>query len=525
MDNDSPVDFNDNVISYPGNLPTTMPSPSFKTPNFFNHMSTTPYENSVMQLEVLSLILTNTGSYKNPVIRPYQTTLNAATFNEFQNKMSQYQNVNISPKMIAGVTNNILTLRSSGEDALPISNGWNSDRFRFILMVRIHSKLGNPRVCYFSGYSEFADQSYSGLIDPEMKFHINSYTIIEEQHITTPNGASIMPRIVESSNIFRPNEIGVNNIVNYIRPNDVFQVMESSYLQNGSPNNMLSVFDTRSNYDQFTKSYRDNNYSLSYLTKLINNYTKSSRHISRQSYGDNDRLTLLSGCIDDSEARSLIENPFIKALARAYNTSYNTVNYFTLNLLTQVDPAAASKINYIAPNREAIGMMSANLDSSEWYFQDRVTIAAQTIVNSLSSLMYDLTISSIKLVSTNMVINGRPQTTLIDVKSLLNMDITPFIQEFVDRLENEIMYEMTFMNQDSYQMQLEMDIFSTARIRLSLGGSEMIPYTLPMFADTNFSPVITRDASLKNNLVEDISTMLDSIEQPTVGSASLNRVI
>jgi len=520
MDNNSSIDFNNNVVSYTPQAPVPM-----KAPNFFNHMSAMPYENSIVNLEVLSLILTNTGAYKNPVIRPYQTTLNSQTFNDFQNKMSQYQNVNISPKMIAGVTNNIITLRPIGEETLPITNGWGSDRFRFILMVRIHSKLGNPRVCYFSGYSDYADQSYSGLIDPEMRFHINSYTIIEEQHITTPNGAGIMPRIVESSNIFRPNEIGSNQIVNYIRPNDVFQVMESSYLQNGSPNNALSVFDTRSNYDQHTKSYRENNYSLSYLTKLINNYTKSARHVGRQSYGDNDRLTLLSGAIDDSEARSLIENPFIKALAKAYSTSYNTVNNFTLNILTQIDPTVASKINYIAPNREAMGMMSANLDSSEWYFQDRTTIAAQSIVTSLSSLMYDLTISSIKLVSTNMVINGRPQTTLIDVKSLLSVDITPFVQEFVDRLENEVMYEMTFMNQDSYQLQLEMDIFSVARISLALGGSQMIPYTLPMFADTNFSPVITRDASLKNNLVDDISAMLDNIEQPTVGARNLNMVI
>ncbi len=491
MDNDYPID------SY---VPTQPMVPG----NIVNMQSI-----RAAQVTIESLIIMDTGTFNTPVIRPYVTNVRNDNMEPLINSINRVsQNGNVLPATIAGTTSDFLTVSTQGETPLAIPNSWNTNRLRFILIVKIEGRLSSTRRAYFQGYTEYSDSSMTGLLDPKMKFIINSFTVIEQSDIMTPVGNQVFSRVVESSNILMPNFSEFNNIpISYIRPNDVFQGIQTNHIpeiQNST------IFDTRSESTIHSKSFKSNNNNLSYLSKIFDNYLVNSRMTDRPGLSDN-YTSILDSALDKFEGAPLTENPFLRMLSGAYGASLRAVTDFSLEILNQIDPMLQHKVKYIAPQGQLKSTLPTVNSGEYWHTQTRETLAATIILNSISAMMFELMISKVKLVSTNFAVNGQMTTNFYSAMSLTGMDVSPYLQQLKDRIERELMYDLTFMNQDSYQLMVEIDLFGSSSIQIGFGGQPMVPYIQPTFADSLFSPVITSNQNIKNNLVNDFEYMLNAV--------------
>ncbi len=504
MNNDYPSDLYDAKV----------PVPSMKGP--FNPSANEP--NVIIE----NLLLMPTGTFQNPFIRHYQTNVNQSTIGVLMDKLNENPYTAITPKFIANYAPTLVTVNPIGIQSNLVPNGWNNERLRFILVVRIkNERLGrNDRLAYFQGYTDHAGFTQTGALDPNMIFYINSFLVLEEMIISTPSGVAKTYRQIESSNVLpavsmtNPNTASLR----YIRPNDVFQGMQFSHITESYNN--LTVFDTREQMNDPVRSFKINNNNNEYLSKIIKNYLASSNdiHQNRHEYGSlvdavtNPMLNVYQSAIDDDEAKPLVStNPFIKQLAIAQGTSYRSVTSFTLKILSEICNYLPNVTKIIQPSGSMRRSMPNTADSEYWSARNRETVAATIIYNSLSAIMFDLMITKIRFTSTNMTINGKPATMIGDVKSLIETDITPSVQSLIFRFENEIMPSLTFNNQDSYQVQIEIDIFGHAVINIAFEGQPMVRYVNPSFADSTFSPIITNNPETKNNIVNDISFMLENI--------------
>jgi hypothetical protein len=129
--------------------------------------------------------------------------------------------------------------------------------------------------------------------------------------------------------------------------------------------------------------------------------------------------------------------------------------------------------------------------------------------------MMDLLISKIVFRSTNQDMAGMINTVLIDAKSISSADMRMNYENFIYRFNTEVMYDLTFGNQDIYQLEMQADMFGDTFISLSLNGGPMVPYNTPSFCDSLMTPVITGNSDSFFKLTNDFETMFNSISLPS----------
>jgi len=477
--------------------------------------------------EIQSLTVIDTGSYMPQMRRPFVTNGDSSVVNSFlENIGGAIQNNSaVTPFTIAQSGNNLLNVSTLAEPSTPIPNGWNTNRLRFLLAVKINSQLSNERIAYFQGYTEYADNSFNGLIDPNANFFINSFVVIDNVTMPTPSGMMSSPRVIESSNILPwsspsvPNSMAMFNppsvpsslmpnirasAVEYMRPNDVFMTIQTGHTSDMA--NAGLVYDTRAPMGE-TKSFKYNHGKSQYLSSLVENYTTSLRTHERGGNFDN-RATILENSLNREEGRPLQDNAFIRMISKAQGSSYNAVTHFSINLLSDLDPTLPKKVRYIKQGN-AVNISAHNSES--WGSQSRECIASTIILQSLSSMMLDLMISEVYITSTNMTIDGKPVSRIVNSLSITGADVSQQLNLLLLRFEKEIMYDITFSNQDVYSLNVHVDLLGASKLELSLSGGPMIPFSQASFADSLYVPVVTSNPTIKQNLVGDMEFILDSV--------------
>ncbi len=501
MDNDMPID-----LSREGN------NPVWRMP---------------VSAQIQSLTVIDTGTYMPQMRRPFVTNGDANVVGSFLENIGGaiQNNSSITPFTIAQSGNNLLGVSTQAEPSVPIPNGWSSNRLRFILAVKIQGQLSNDRVAYFQGYTEFADNSFSGLIDPNATFFINSFVVIDDISVPTPAGMMSSPRVIESTNILpwmspsTPNSMAIyqptsvpsslmpnirSSAVEYMRPNDVFMAIQTGHTADMA--NSTLVYDTRAPLGE-TKSFKQNHGKSQYLSSLVENYVSSLRVHERGGAFDT-RATILENSLNRQEGAPLKDNAFIRMLSKAQGSNYNAVTHFTINLLADMDPDLPKKVRYI---RQGNAVSTSSHNSENWGSQSRECIAATIILQSLSSMMLDLMISEVYITSTNMTLDGKTVSRVVNSLSITGADISQQLNLLLLRFEKEIMYDITFGNQDIYSLNVHVDLLGASKIELSLSGGPMVPFTQASFADSLYAPVVTANPQIKQNLVGDMEFILDSV--------------
>lgn len=473
--------------------------------------------NQPASMRIVKLIAQETGSYNPAYSRPYTSHITPADLESIQQRVELATPAGISPTVFAGISSNILKPSATPEREVPIPYGWTERRIRFILEVEELTTIGTVLIHYVQGYTNYLGITNSGNVDPNMEFIINSITTINRVQQVVPGiGLTLVDRIADSAHILNGNILRTgsdNNSLYGIRPQDVFSGIQVGHLKNGYSefmgNSRNNIVDTRA---QFTgtsvSSNRNNLIPTNFLSTLVDDFQYACGLAqfgqSEEQIYDRARAIAFQKDLD------MTQNKFLRAISSI--RGYNNNNSFTMKELVAIDSNIYNVFKYIALTQTIKATLHQAGQTSYWNGTDRETLIATILSNVVPALMMEQLFTKLVFRSTNSDMSGKPNTIFIDGKSLTNIDPTNNYYMFKRRFEEEVMFDITYGNQDTYMLEMHSDMFGETRITISINGGSPITYTTPSFCDSLNTPVVTANANNFHQLAHDMDTMFNYID-------------
>lgn len=468
--------------------------------------------NKASTLKIVRLVMQETGTYNTQYNRPYTTTMDGGTLNALTDRVMQSPTKRIDSSMLSGLTGCFIKPQANFESEVGIIAGWNERRIRFLLEIECNYATGGSTVQYIQGYTSFAGVSNNASIAPDMVFYVNSVIQTRKTQRYTPLGAQVMENVIENSHVLANNnwqnmyQPGQQRL---LRPQDIFSTMSLSHLPgNYEGNGVGSVFDSRSTLrGEAQKSRRSNGLPSVYASSIIDSYATSTDMLDFAQ----DEMQLLDRSRGNVMEAIAATDPFLSALTSIHGKVVN--NKFSYSDLQALDPNVVHVTNFaITGNTQRTNLHSAGL-TANWNGSDRVTQAATILSQAVPAIMMDLMINQIVFQSSNYDLTGAMNTVIVSGRSFSNMDLSRNYELFKQRLEHEILNDLTFNNSESYAIEMRVDLLGETWLSIALGDNASYDFVTPSFCDNLFVPVITSNPENVTQIVGDFESLTQNIKE------------
>lgn len=474
------------------------------------------YNRSITQMVPSDMIVIRTGTYNPMFLRPYEIQATRDSMTPLMNQIAAVGGDNITPMLLAGSAVNVIAPAAQYESLVNIPNGWDIERLRFLLTVRVTYNTGSQQIYYIQGYTDYPGIHELGgdrvTFDPNMQFIINSVNVVSMVSMPTAyDSVGLRPNHAESCHVLNDPQMNAYRDSGdkfLIRPQDVLGGIQLQYRNDYVPEQWQDTRQTVAHECQ--KSSRSNNIPTSYLSRTLDSFLRAQN---RTGYGQSDSEVMNHARSYIIET-SLINNPFIKAISEYQGISLT--NRFKYGDLLKMNPYLDDRVVY-SPQRDLRGSPIPLAGRTEaWTGSNYETLFATTLMHAAPALMLENLIQKMQFLSTNNFIGGIPRTTIGPVFSLVDADISANITKFIRRLEDEVLRDLTHGFQELYYLDMKVDIFGDTTIDIGLNGKPVIPFTVPMFADHNFTPVLTTQKNRVNATVQGMDNLIQEVRQLTI---------
>lgn len=462
---------------------------------------------SISSVQVAKLVIQQTGTYNSMHSRPYETHLHSW---ELQNLLNRVQdNPTITGSGLAGALGGMVEPSATPGQQVAIPNGWQTVRGRFVMEVHVTFSVGTTLIYFFQGYTDHFGVSLQGSLDPNMVFTINSFMTVSRLNQLTPMGAVSQDYVTETGHLLASQGwadpySGKSQFM--MRPQDIFSGIETSYRAVDDMYTGAGIMDTRHmlKHDP-ARSSRSNNVPTTYVAKVIEGY---NRGVALLDYGQGTH-DIYNRARQNVYEASAAENPFVRSISDV--RSNGITNTFTFTDLEVVDRNVRNVTNLLSLSPNQMGSLHQAGATSYWTGTDRETLVATVLSHAVPALMMECMISKVQVFSHNHDITGAMDTKLVSPLGLSNADMTRQFELFKHRFEREVMYNLTFGNQERYTADIRCDLFGDTWINVGIGGNPPVLFNTPSFADGLFTPVIATDMTQFNNVVHDFETLLNHV--------------
>lgn len=482
---------------------------------------------------ITRLVMQETGTYNPMFSRPFTTDMNGGASSAIAARVGEFGLKGVQPAALGNAALNFMKPSATPGSEILIPYGWQERRVRFVMEIVVDYSTGTRMSYFLQGYTDFPGVSQNGHIAPDMTFIINSLVGVSKIMMTTPYGVQAVDKVVESSQILvenRHSPMAPHADRYMMRPQDVFVGMHSSYLRNSyQVDDQADFMDSRILMrTEPVQSNRSNNVSSNYIAKVVDANTMG-RELVGFGQDDADILTRSRGYAMGNE-KSLLDNPVIRRLSEL-SGGMGVKNTFTFGDFERLDMNVRNVTDFItmggAMQVGSITPIHQTGQTEYWVGSDLVTQQATILSQSIPALMMELLISNVSFVSTNHTIDCQMDTRLVHAMTLTSADLRQNYDLFVRRLEMEILNPMCFGGQESYTLDMRVDMFGETWINLSIGGTPPTQFVIPSFCDTLCSPVVTQDHNRFETLVHDFDMLLTDVnrvqETTQSGGMSINR--
>lgn len=474
-----------------------------------------------MNSQITRLIFTETGTYNDMTVRPYNTFIEAHDVLSFQEATQGGRNM--SAQAVASVSN-VLRPSAEHEGIVGISDGWNSRRLRFMMEVTHSGVMGGHVRQYLTGYTDHFGLTSNLNLAPEMRLHFNNtMTVRGVQEVQPGMGAQMRLTVSDASHLIHGNYNPGFNVAEVgqrtMRPQDVFATMGHQVL--GS----TDVMDLRTTFaGGMMKSRRNNGTASNYLSRTLAAYNQAYQNDSNSVNDMGQLLDTASGSVQEG---LVTQDGFIAELIRMSVTGIVETGTVTYGELCRLQPGLDNMVDVfpITPAYRQTNYIHQAGDSENWTGSTMETIMATALTHSVPSLMTDMMLTGIHFRTTNQTLNGEPFTQIMGIQSFTEgVDLTPQTQHFIYRLETEVMRTLSRNNQIDFAIEMRADLLGDTDIKIAIGGQPQVTYCAAQFADALMAPVITNHGATLERLAHDIEHLVGNIDtnltsntQPTGG--------
>lgn len=471
-------------------------------------------------IEIVKIIMQETGTYNTMMRRPFESNLNGniqKTILENCEKVGR-----ITPNLLTGVAGQFVMPSATPERPVNIVNGWDTRRFKFFMEVRTTSHMNTVVTEFITGYTDQMGASLMGSLDPNMTFYINTVNIAKNAVRTTPLGTQNVQSIVDCSHLlYQTDYQGIHGLNNShkMRPEDVFVTMQNVQLEEASNTfgGQADFLDTRTQITKKPiKATRRFNSSPIFVSSVLDSYVQTKR----QAMGGHTDLEITDTAAASVASARVNEDPFITLLRNRTGLDGST---FTVRDLLNIDPTVESRIIVTPLNPALRATLPQAGQTQHWQSADFETQFATALSQAVPGYMLDNCLQSVKFRATNMEMGGNITVLLTDYGTLLQgIDVSPYLGAFSFALEKTVLADLTQNNMIPFTLDMTCNLLSDSIINLSINGSPFVPYVVPCFCDNLMSPLVTADKNRLNVLAKDIATVVDYLGDasgPTMGFA------
>ena len=470
-------------------------------------------------IRINKLVLQETGTYNPMYNRPYEVDTTNGAVQRVVSRAAEAVG-GVQAGALGSVASQLIkptTRVKPGLDDVNIPNGWNTRRLRFVMEVQVTAKTGSVTIYYLQGYSDHHGASMSGFIDPNMPFFINSYMRVARMFQQTPAGPLHHDRVIETIQVLNHKLISSGGSTIWrMRPADMFAGIQSNHLRMVGGGD---VFDTRVNSmysPQTFVSSRTNNVPTHFLAGFMRSYQMATE-LANFGQGSDNILNRAQNTAMGSEY-SLDDNAFLRALANIQGIP--TTSEFTLNNLVNIDPEVSKKLVYNALRTEAYAALHQSGQTAGWHSSMRETEVAAQLANSVPTMMIENFIGNLAFKATNMMGGNQASIIPLSVWSIAGVDCIRECTIMLNRIQAEILNDISYGNQDPYDIEMSVDIFGETRISVRMYDPTPVVYAVPSFGDGLFAPVYTRDENVFNSNTHDLEIVTNYIREALVPTAT-----
>ena len=453
-------------------------------------------------LRITKLIIFETGTYNKLYRRPYATTVTGDVVAAMHEAIDASRD--FSPATLAKFSNQIIRPSANPEKEIYIPGGFEERRLKFMMEVE-YERYGAGKICeIITGYTDHPGITNSGHIDPRMTFFINNIMKVRNTTMRTATGLQSFSNVVESNQVLADNSY--TNVRSSIReqrmrPEDVFATMGRVFISGIEGEE--TTYDARvalTNIPVFSK--RSNNSAAVFSSDILSSYSQAQ--LEARADSSQDEMTNRARTLSSTDQIS--KNPFLYALSQIRETVVN-LNTFTFGELKTID----MNVDHVTIARSQAMMQSNNMHRSgqtaDWGGSDVITNTATVLATAVPSLMTDLALMVVGFKATNREIGGRTVVVPTDAQGFGNSDVSENMRIFLNRLQSEILIDVSYNNQIDYDLEMHVDLLGDAIIRLSMGAENPVDFVIPSFCDALLTPVVSMDNNRIVQLARDFQSL------------------
>ncbi|MNU42300.1 hypothetical protein D3C71_310560 [compost metagenome] len=488
-------------------------------------------ENTQTRVELF--IMAQTGTYQEQTIRPFKTNYTDRVVNMLSEATRHGERLGVAA--VNAIAADVIQPSANIEGFVGIPEGWASRRFRFLMrVVEQHPFTPNEKtIRIFFGYSNHSDVSHGGLLDPETRIYFNSETTIRDKITPGVNGMVRQANVTAANQIITPMRImnagrtGGIDSTHMIRPEDVFNLRETSIISDMAAQNIAGgidlTYDTRalSGVGSFQLSRRRDTSPTRYVADTLGSlqHAVKENNMLQQGYAGNNTM----GPNVFSEASACAANNSIGSdlfLAKLRDhCAYMERGYVTLRDLIGLFPEVGNfdqVTKYALDDGRGVRQVSFAEQSNHWQGADKTSIAASLIAQVVPAIMMDNFIRNIAIAVTNSMIPGQYAMTINEklTRSIVDeVNMTPYIQEFERRFCVDALNSITFGGNIPFHITVMGDLAGDTIIDISLDGEQSVRFIAPTFTDSLFSPMVSTQlaaaSKVSNDMIAIASDVLD----------------
>lgn len=467
------------------------------------------------------LIYIPMGQYTPVPVRPYQFNLTPEAADTISDRMAVNRTNRVASTLLNGVASQVVTPSAVGFESA-VNNGFvNQPKFMFLLKVHHIDHMGLEKLSYIFGYTDYDGLSYAGSLDPQMGHYINNIVETVVSNIQTPLGVA---RVEKLHNIYATHHHANNSDNGTIytqRPVDLYQSMnagELSQFMGGDItfNNATSMITPFS--QNVVSSGVGNNITTEYLSSLLTNgldaLKDSSLHVNSYEIHSNNPTERFF------VEPSISENVFVRYMSRLSGHRYVTPT-FQMATLMQIDNTIESRANVIKLTKDLVPAHLQNTPEvgEYWHGQDIVTTKAYSLLENSVALATKYGFPEISFICTNrMDASGQTHLAFTHFRSFMSLqdpEYEQLLEIFKFKFINEIFLNESNCGQIPIYMEVHVDLYRTTKILLEFMHFQPTWFTIPTFANSHFSPVLTNNQNTLDASAYQLRSALDVINQAT----------
>lgn len=479
-------------------------------------------------MSIKRLLLTDAGTWKDQWHRPWEFSMSGDAGARISDAALAGNGV-VSNQLMKTIAPNVLAPSAIAASPVNISNGWSNRRHLFMMELEIiPRRMATPITYYLQGYTEYDGSTRSGLIDPNMRFFINSYLATQRCRIM---GAGGMVQEVEQ--VLENNQITNGSFYNaatgqamdpiLMRPMDLVSVMQTNWMANSVLPRNSNITDARIMLDATDAkvSTRANNLATDYMTRLANGFLQASSDAA----GVDARATVLSSTMGSVADGSLNTVSFFSMLRQVRNNPLLPLNHFTMMELMRMDatvPQRTVVLSRSAPIMASTHQTGSNLalpmssvvDGEQWNnlsVENNVAVALQAGIPHIANSMLLQVVAFTAIYSAN-----NWQVNLTGARHFSKAVLHNQYQMFKNRLISELLFGISLRHNNPGAMIAIngfYDLFGASKFDISIDGRKAVEFFSPSFCDSLIAPIISPTSQQIANVAASVENTLVNVAQ------------